>query len=70
MPFEPGFHRIIIAPSFGNLEFAKGDIPTPHGIIHVDYKMGELGITLPRGVEIGELDIRNDIKLTVWHSEA
>lgn len=69
-PLEPGFRKITLAPSFGNLDFAYGDVPTPLGTIHVNYKDNELGITLPRGIEIGELDIRNDIKLTIWHSEA
>ena len=69
-PLEPGFRKIILAPRFGNLDFVCGDVPTPFGFINVNYKEGELGVTLPRGVEIGELDIRNDIKLTIWHSEA
>lgn len=67
-PLVPGFRKIILAPCLGELEFVNGDVPTPFGMIHVDYKNGELGVTLPHGVEIGELDIRNDVKLTIWHS--
>lgn len=67
-PLVPGFRKIILAPCLNDVEFVNGDVPTPFGMIHVDYKNGELGVTLPRGVEVGELDIRNDIKLTIWHS--
>lgn len=67
-PLEPGFRKIILAPCLGELEFVTGDIPTPFGMIHVDYKGGAFGVTLPRGVDVGELDIRSDIKLTIWHS--
>jgi alpha-L-rhamnosidase len=37
-PMEPGFARVRIAPALGNLEWAEGDYPTPHGPIHVRHE--------------------------------
>lgn len=45
-PLKAGFKRFIVAPKPGDLKWAKGDIPTPHGIIHVSWE-----------VENGEIDI-------------
>jgi hypothetical protein len=35
MPAEPGYTVAHIAPRLGDLEWASGDVPTPHGLIHV-----------------------------------
>ena len=34
-PAEPGYTVARIAPRLGRLTWAKGDVPTPHGLIHV-----------------------------------
>ena len=34
-PAAPGYTTARIAPRLGELEWAKGSVPTPHGLIHV-----------------------------------
>jgi len=55
-PKEPGFTRCEIVPFTGNLKWAKGTVPTPHGLIHVSWKRDgnkfSLEISVPRGVHI------------------
>ncbi|MBR6374042.1 MAG: family 78 glycoside hydrolase catalytic domain [Victivallales bacterium] len=38
-PLEPGFKVFRFAPSPCGLDFADGSVPTPHGAIHVSWKM-------------------------------
>lgn len=38
-PIEPGYRKIKIEPHLGNLTYAEGKIPTPHGTIAVRHKM-------------------------------
>jgi len=54
---EPGCKVIRIAPQLGDLEWAEGTYPTPHGIIHVRHEKGADGriissIHAPEGVQI------------------
>lgn len=37
-PLAPGFARAEIAPNLGDLAWAKGSIPTPHGVIRVSVR--------------------------------
>jgi len=37
-PLEPGFARVRIAPDLGDLEWAEGSYPTPHGPVHVRHE--------------------------------
>ncbi|MGO8672829.1 MAG: alpha-L-rhamnosidase C-terminal domain-containing protein [Capsulimonadaceae bacterium] len=54
-PTSGGFKTVDIAPDLGDLSWAEGDVPTPHGPIHVraDKKSGRLicQVTLPAGVD-------------------
>lgn len=34
-PTRPGYEEFEIRPSLGDLEWMEGDVPTPHGLIHV-----------------------------------
>ena len=34
-PTKPGYAEFEIRPSLGNLDWMEGDVPTPHGMIHV-----------------------------------
>jgi hypothetical protein len=34
-PTKPGYEEFEIRPSLGNLDWMEGDVPTPHGMIHV-----------------------------------
>lgn len=50
----PGFKTVEIQPELGDLKWAEGDVPTPHGVIHVraDHRAGgtSVTVTLPSGV--------------------
>jgi hypothetical protein len=50
-PSSAGYDTVTIAPELLGLEFARGSVPTPHGVISVDIEKGK-GITvdLPAGV--------------------
>lgn len=54
-PSAPGFEKVKIAPNLGSLEWAKGEMPHPKGMIRVEYKRtGDKGIeaviSLPKGL--------------------
>lgn len=53
-PLQAGFREAAIRPDLAGLEWARGTVPTPSGVIRVDYKAaaGGLGarIDLPSGV--------------------
>lgn len=56
-PLEPGFRRVRIRPHLGDLEWAKGTMPTPHGLIRVHHRRRadgsiESDIRVPEGVEV------------------
>ena len=38
-PTSPGFATFVVTPHPGDLEWARGDVPTPHGTIHVSWKL-------------------------------
>ena len=35
-PTKPGYAEYVIEPHLGDLDWLKGDVPTPHGMIHVE----------------------------------
>jgi hypothetical protein len=50
-PASPGFGSVIIRPDLGDLSWAEGEIPTPHGPIHVALDVAGAGeVELPREV--------------------
>jgi alpha-L-rhamnosidase len=55
-PVEPGWKRVAIAPLPGNLDYARGVVPSPLGSIRVDWeKVGEdqlvVHVQIPDGME-------------------
>jgi alpha-L-rhamnosidase len=54
MPGAPGWDVAIIRPNLCDLDFAKGAVPTPHGLIAVDWEKKDqklhLKVTIPTGV--------------------
>jgi len=54
-PAEPGFRRVGIWPRLGDLAWARGSVPTPHGLFEVEWENndGEVRGTfrLPEGIE-------------------
>ena len=55
-PLEPGFAKILIQPHLGYLEWARGQIPTPKGDVHVNcrFEKGEFRIDgkTPQGIPV------------------
>ncbi|BDI34555.1 hypothetical protein CCAX7_66060 [Capsulimonas corticalis] len=56
-PAAPGFAQVSIKPNLGNLQYARGSVPTPHGLIHVSHTLGidggvETVLGLPEGVAL------------------
>lgn len=54
---EPGFKKIKVNPHLGDLEWAEGTYPTPHGIIKVSHKRlpnGKINtkISVPEGIKV------------------
>ena len=50
-PTAPGYREVAIRPALGDLAWAKGEIPTPHGLIRVNLTSPTTGeITLPAGI--------------------
>jgi len=48
-PTEPGFKRFSVSPNTGDLKWAKGVIPTPHGSIEIEWSKEELSVVVPEG---------------------
>ena len=49
-PAEPGYTVARIAPRLGRLAWAEGDVPTPHGLIHV--RATATGVTVDSPVPV------------------
>lgn len=50
-PLSPGYASVSIRPQLLGLQFAKGTVPTPHGMISVALDSQGLSLELPQGVE-------------------
>jgi hypothetical protein len=48
-PTSPGFATFTVQPHRADLGWAKGDVPTPHGLIHVEWTLTSLTVRAPRG---------------------
>jgi hypothetical protein len=50
-PTAPGFREVALRPALGDLHWAEGKIPTPHGVINMAWsEAGHGEVTLPAGV--------------------
>jgi hypothetical protein len=50
-PTAPGYREVAIRPALGDLAWAKGEIPTPHGLIRVSLTGPTTGeVMLPAGI--------------------
>ncbi|HTU32968.1 MAG TPA: alpha-L-rhamnosidase C-terminal domain-containing protein [Candidatus Acidoferrum sp.] len=53
-PIQPGFREASIRPDLAGLEWARGSVPTPSGVINVNYEARSAGlearINLPSGI--------------------
>jgi len=49
-PTGAGFSTVDIRPDLVDMEWARGAEPTPHGLLKVDAKKGNIAIDVPEGV--------------------
>ena len=49
-PSAPGFAHIRLRPQLGDLDWAAGEVPTPHGNIRIELARGGGRVVLPYGV--------------------
>jgi alpha-L-rhamnosidase len=49
-PSAGGFSKCDIQPDLGDLAWAEGDVPTPHGLVHVKASQSGIEVKLPKGV--------------------
>ncbi|MCW5891498.1 MAG: hypothetical protein KIT14_13235 [bacterium] len=50
-PAAPGCARLVLAPQLGDLAWAEGDVPTPHGPVRVRWSADGARVELPAGAE-------------------
>ena len=67
-PLEPGYARARIAPRLGGLAWAKGSVPTPHGLITVQATPDKVTIDSPVPVQI-DLENKASQVLPAGHHE-
>ena len=48
-PTMPGYKEFEIRPSLGDLEWMEGDVPTPHGMIHVEMNRHQVKVLATEG---------------------
>ncbi|MBB5083253.1 alpha-L-rhamnosidase-related protein [Nonomuraea endophytica] len=51
-PAEPGYAKVRVAPRLGELAWARGAVPSPHGLIVVEVHGTEIKVDAPVPVEI------------------
>ena len=53
---EPGFKKVVLKPDLGDLEYAKGQVPTPYGVLKVEVNKTSKGVKVdydaPNGIEV------------------
>ena len=48
-PTKPGYEEYVVEPHLGDLEWMKGDVPTPHGMIHVEMNRQQVKVKASDG---------------------
>ncbi|MBN2043915.1 MAG: hypothetical protein JW757_02745, partial [Anaerolineales bacterium] len=71
-PGNPGFTRFHFQPNLGGLNWAEGDVPTPHGTIHVrlESRAGEAPsawVQVPKAEDHPIFAIIPDSIQRTWH---
>ena len=50
---EPGGRKITVDPDLGGLEYVKGSLPTPHGVIKIETdRSGKVKLDVPGDIEV------------------
>ena len=48
-PTKPGYEEFEVRPALGDLEWMEGDVPTPHGVIHVYMDLHQVKVNATEG---------------------
>ena len=48
-PTKPGYQEYEVHPSLGDLDWLQGDVPTPHGMIHVSMDRHQVTVHATEG---------------------
>jgi hypothetical protein len=48
-PTKPGYEEFEVRPSLGDLDWLQGDVPTPHGMIHIEMNRHEVKVLATEG---------------------
>ncbi|GAA3670829.1 hypothetical protein GCM10022224_038830 [Nonomuraea antimicrobica] len=51
-PAEPGYDRVRVAPRLGGLAWARGAVPSPHGLVSVAVEGDRVMVDSPVPVEL------------------
>ena len=51
-PLKPGFKEISVSPNLGGLEYMRGRVPTPRGLVEVMVDNGHLHVVTPAQAKI------------------
>ncbi len=75
VPLEPGFNRVLIAPKCEDLDWARGRVPTPHGLIETGWTTAnnafEFSVDLPHPVTARiELPVVTDPERIVFDTQS
>ncbi len=60
-PIEPGCKKLLIEPHLGDLEWAKGSMPTPYGVVTISHKKIENGEIETEVHAPAQIDVFNSI---------
>ena len=48
-PTKPGYEEFVVEPHLGDLDWMQGDVPTPHGMIHVEMDRHQVTVLATEG---------------------
>ena len=67
-PLDPGYNRVSIRPDLLGLDWARGQLPTPHGAIKISIdKLHGIELDLPSGIDAASVYIpTSDPSITVY----
>lgn len=73
-PYDTGYKTIEINPHFSTLEWAKGSVITPHGLVEVDWKKVDIdhykvNVRLPKDIDLVLCNDNENIEYQVYIEE-
>ncbi|MDR0893602.1 MAG: alpha-rhamnosidase [Mediterranea sp.] len=68
-PVQQGFDEFAIAPNLGGLKWMEGDVPTPHGNIHVYMNRKQIKVKAPAGQGYLTIHSRRQPKANIGQAE-